>query len=611
MFLRPLLISLALTSPALADGHITKSHGISAFGELKYPANFPHFDYVNPDAPKGGEMSFRGTLASQTFDSLNWFILKGEPAQGLGLIYDSLLVRAYDEPDAVYGLVAESLEYPEDRSWVIYNLRPEARFADGEPITAEDVVFSIETLKSEANPNYRIALAGVASIEALDDHRVRVDFEEGAALRDLAAEVGTMSILPKHYYETVDFTESTLEPPLGSGAYVISDVDPKRSVTYCRNPDYWAADLPVNVGHNNFDCVRYEYFADNTASFEALKSGGYLFHEEFSSLLWATNYDFPALDKGWIIRDVIPDNRPSGAQGYYLNMRRPILQDPAVREALGMMFNFEWSNESLFYGLYGRTDSFWENSNLEASGMPEGEELAFLEEFRDRLDPKVFTEPAVTPTVSSTSKIDRRVLRQALALLNEAGWTTASDGLLRNADGEPLSIELVGSNPGFDRINLPFIENLQTLGVDATYTRVDHAEMEERQENFDFDIAVSRLVLPLSPSTELRSVFGSASVNDPGTFNMAGVADPVVDEMIDRIIEADTRETMTHRVRALDRVLRAKHIWIPNWTKGSHWLAYWDVFGKPDIKPDFDRGDTTWWFDQEKYDALVAEGALR
>ncbi len=600
---------LAATA-AMAEDTIV-SHGISTFGDLKYPADFTHFDYVNPDAPKGGTMSFRGTGASRTFDSLNPFILKGEPAQGIERIYDTLLVRAYDEPDAVYGLLAESLEYPEDRSYVIFNLRPEARFADGVPVTAEDVAFTFETLKTEGSALYQIRLKDVDRVEVLSPLRARVVFAEGASTRDLIAEVGQTEILPRHYYETVAFDAATLTPPLGSGPYVVDRADPGRSIRYCRNPDYWGAALPVNVGAHNFDCFVYEYFTDNTAAFESFKVGQYLFHEEFTSALWATNYEFPAIENGWILRETIPDDRPSGAQGFWMNTRRPNLQDPQVREAISMMFNFEWSNETLFYGLYERTDSFFENSDMEAEGLPEGPELALLEPYRDQLPETVFTEPAVTPIVSSTRQTDRQAVARAGALLDAAGWTVGADGLRRNAAGETLSFAFVFDGPAFERIVLPFIENLKKLGIDARSELIDSAQMEERQENFDYDMTVARFVLPLTPSVELRTLFGSESVNAPGTFNLSGVADPVVDALIGTVLAAESREDLNVAVRALDRVLRAKHLWAPNWHKGSHWIAYWDLFGRPEVKPLYDRGVDYWWYDADKAAALRAAGALR
>lgn len=605
------LIIWATTGLSESHDPTTTSHGISAFGELKYPEGFPHFDYVNPDAPKGGTMSFRGTLASSTFDSLNWFILQGEPAQGLWHIYDQLLVRAFDEPDAVYGLLAESIEYPEDRSWVIYTLREEARFADGEPVQADDVAFTIDTLKAEGNPRWQILLKDVAGAEVLSDLEVKVTFKEEAQFRDLISTVGQLYILPKHYYETVEFERSTMEPPLGSGPYVISEADAGRNITYCRNDNYWAAELNVNVGTWNFDCMRYEYFTDTTAAFEALKAGVYLFHEEFFSALWATGYDFPALDKGWVLRETISDDRSSGAQGFWLNLRKPKFQDRRVREAIGMMFNFEWSNETLFYGLYERTDSFWENSPLQASGPLEGEELAVLEPFRNQLPDTVFTEDAYTPPVSTNRKTDRGLVRQANSLLEDAGWTIGNDGLRRNAEGEVLSLEILDDGPAFERIALPFIENMKLLGIDASWELIDPAQYEQRQEDFDYDVVIGRFSLPLSPSVELNTLFSSDSADRPGTFNLSGLKDPVVDALIEEVIAAQDRETLTVRVKALDRVLRDRLIWVPNWYKGSHWIAYWDVFGFPEEKPLYDRGTDYWWFDQEKYDAFVAAGALR
>lgn len=607
-----LVVSYLAPGNARAEQHqsTVTSHGISAFGELKYPADFGYFEYVVPEAPKGGTISFRGTLASQTFDSLNPFVLVGEPAQGIERIYDTLLVRAFDEADAVYGLLAKQIEYPEDRSWVIFTLREGARFADGRAVTARDVVFTFETLKAEGSPLYKITLKDVAQVTALSEREVRVDFAADAATRDLISKVGQIEILPAHYYETVDFSRSTLEPPVGSGPYVVDEIDAGRSIIYCRNPNYWAADLPVNVGKNNFDCYRYEYFTDTTAAFEALKAGVYLFHEEFFSAIWATGYDFPALDKGWVKREVISDNRPSGAQGFWFNMRRPKFQDRRVRKAVGMMFNFEWSNESLFYGLYDRTDSFWEGSPMQAEGLPVGEELALLEELRDQLPATVFTEPAFVPLVSSTRTLDRTVARAASALLNETEWVFGEDGIRRNADGVALTIRFIDDGPAFERIILPFIENLKAIGIDASFELIDPAQMQQRQKDFDYDMVVARFVLPLSPSIELRTLFGSESVDARGTNNLSGLADTAVDEVIERIIQAEDRSTLNVRVKALDRVLRDRLIWVPNWFKGAHWLAYWDVFGKPAKKPLYNRGIDYWWWDQEKYEKLRELGAL-
>lgn len=591
---------------------VIESHGISTFGDLKYPADFKHFDYVNPEAPKGGTMSFRGTGASQTFDSLNAFILKGEPAQGLGLLYDSLLVGSADEIDSAYGLVAESLEYPPDRSWVTFHMRPEARFADGAPITAEDVVWTFETLRDKGAPTYRIMLADVAGAEALDPHTVRFTFKEGVPTRDLPGLVGGLSILPKHYYATVPFENSTLTPPVGSGQYQVAAVQPGRSIRYCRIPDYWGKDLPVNVGSSNFDCYVYEYFGDNTAAFEALKSGQYLFHEEFFSAIWAKDYNFPALNKGWVKREELPDNRPSGTQGFWMNMRKPQLQDIRVREAIGLMFNFEWSNATLFYGNYERTVSFFQNSPMMAEGLPEGEELATLERFRDQLPPEIFTEPAYLPPVNSAERNnDRSAIRRASKLLDEAGWEVGPGGLRRNAQGETLKIEILEDNPSLERVINPFVQNLRQIGIDASLRMVDSAQMEERQKNHDYDILPGRLVMSMAPSVELRTIYGTQGAAAAGSYNFSGVADPAVDGIIELIVAAKTRAELDGRVKALDRVLRAKQIWVPNWSKGSFWIAYWDVFGRPPAPPEYSRGDAYWWFDQAKFDKLKSEGALR
>lgn len=614
MRILPILASLlaaALALPLAAEGTIV-AHGISPFGDLKYPPGFAQFDYANPDAPKGGTMSFRGTSAAGTFDSLNAFVLAGTPAQGLSRVYDTLLVAAADEAGGLYGLLAESLEYPEDRSWVIFALRPEARFNDGTPVTPEDVVWSFETLRDKGHPYYAIAFAGIEGAEVLDGNRVKFTFKPDAQTRDLPGEVGQMEVLPKHFYAGKDFAKSTMDLPLGSGAYVVDRVDAGRQIRYCRTPDYWGAALPVNRGRNNFDCYVYEYFADTTAAFEALKTGTYLFHEEYSSALWATAYDFPALQKGWVKREEIPDGRPSGTQGFWFNLRREKLQDIRVREAMALMFNFEWSNETLFHGLYKRTDSFWENAaSLEATGLPEGAELAVLEPFRDRLPPEIFTEPAYVPPVWSTRQVDRAAAARASALLEAAGWVVGADGLRRNAAGQTLTVTFLDDNPSFQRIVDPYIQNLRQVGIDARLEMVDAAQMQDRQQNFDYDITSARIPMSLSPSVELRTILGSQGAAAPGTLNVAGIADTVVDQLIEQVIGAMTRPEMEANVRAIDRILRARHVWVPNWTRDTYWVAYWDIFGRPAVQPPYQRNEDFWWVDPVKLKALQDAGALR
>ncbi|MEL7414363.1 MAG: extracellular solute-binding protein, partial [Pseudomonadota bacterium] len=432
------------------EGDIIVSHGISSFGDLKYPADFTHFDYVNPDAPKGGVFS---TWAFGSFDSVTPYVLKGNPADGASGLFDTLLVRSFDEPDSYYGLVAETLEYPEDRSWVIFNLRPEAQFSDGTQITAEDIVFSYNALLNDGRPTYKISFKDVAGAEALDTHRVKFTFKEGSRTRDLPSLVGSIPVFSAAYYADRDFSEDTLEPPLGSGVYLVKSADPGRSIVYSRNKDYWAQDLPVRKGHYNFDELSYEYYTDYTSAFENFKAGEYLFREEYSSAVWGTGYDWPALNDGYIKKEVIPDNRPSGTQGWWFNLRREKFEDPRVRRAMGMMFNFEWSNRTLFYDLYERTNSFWENSTVKAVGRPSEAELALLEPLREHLPEEVFTDEAFVQPVSSDQRLDRSTLRRASRLMDAAGWRIV-DGV-RQKDGEKFEIEILNDSPSFERIINP------------------------------------------------------------------------------------------------------------------------------------------------------------
>ncbi|WP_375259192.1 extracellular solute-binding protein [Citreimonas sp.] len=611
-FVSPLagLPALAQETPA-SSGDTIRAHGVSTFGELEYPADFAHFDYVNPDAPKGGRFT---TWAFGTFDSLTPYILRGNAAEGAALLHDTLLVGNLDEPDAMYGLLAHTVEYPESREWTIFHLRPEARFRDGSPVTADDVVFSYEVLRDDGLPSFRTSLQYVETVEALDDHTVRFDFDTSGPLREVLMNAGGIPVLSRAYYEDRDFADSSLEPPMGSGPYDLKSVDPGRSVTYQRRPDYWAADLPVNVGKHNFDELAYEYFADYTTAFEAFKAGAYLYREEYSSRVWGTGYDFPAVQQGHVIVETLPDGRPAGTQGFWFNLRRDKFQDPRVREAIGLVFNFEWSNESLFYGLYERTDSFWENSpTLQAAGPISDAEAAILEPLRQYLPDTVFTDPAFTPAESSPDDLaDRNALRRAARLLSEAGWEVGADGF-RVKDGQRLTVEVLNDSPSFDRIINPYIENLRRLGIEATANRVDPAESQEREKNFDYDIVTQRFAMSQTPGDELRQIFGSGSVDTPGSVNVAGVSNEAVDRLIRIIAEAESREELTTATRALDRVLRSLHIWVPQWYKGEHNIAYRDVFGRPydDDPPSQGLGTTTiWWWDEQKADALRQAGAL-
>jgi len=607
-----LSIHTGLGSMARAEEAVITAHGISTFGDLKYPAGFAHFDYVNPDAPKGGVFS---TWGFGTFDSLTPYILKGNAAALSTVFFDSLMTGTLDEPDALYGLVAESIEYPENRQWAIFNMRPEAMFSDGTPVTAEDVVFSFEVLRDKGAPSYRVLFKDFEKVEALGTHQVKFTFKPDGALRELPMTAAGLPIFSKAYYATRDFSESTLEPPVGSGAYMLESVDAGRSVTYKRRDDYWARDLNVNRGSNNFDRLSVTYFADYTTAFEGFKAGAYMYREEFLSSLWATAYDFPALQNGWVKKETLPDGRPAGTQGWFYNLRRPIFADARVRQAIGMAFNFEWSNESLIYGIYTRTDSFWENSMMQAEGMPSDAELALLEPLRADLPPELFTEPAFTPEVADPkSAADRKSLRRAGKLLDEAGWAVGADGLRRNAAGEALKIEFLNDSPSFERIVNPYVENLKRLGVDVVATRVDSAQAEEREKKFDFDITTRRYSMSLTPGIELRGIFGSDAADAEGSSNIMGVKSPAVDALIKVIEDAKTREELEVAVKTLDRVLRAMHIWVPQWYKPEHNIAYFDMYERPygmDAPMNGMGEASIWWFNPEKEAALKAAGAIR
>lgn len=587
-------LAAALTATAFAEPR----HGLSAFGDLRYPAGFPHFDYVNPDAPKGGRLSMIGTGALTTFNSLNGFILKGDPAQGLVFLFDTLMVRANDEPDAMYGLVAKTVEPADDRSGVTFTLRPEARFSDGSPVTADDVVNSFTLIKEKGHPSLALTLRDVEKAEALDRHTVRYSFK-GDQTRDLPLVVASLPILSKAYYEKNPFDETTLEPPVGSGPYAVGDFKQGRFISYTRRDDYWAKDLPVNRGRYNFDELRYEYFRDRTAGFEAFKSGTLDLREEFTSKRWATGYTFPAVRQGRVRTETLPDGNPSGAQGFFINMRRDKFADIRVRRALALAFDFEWTNRNLFFGAYRRTESFFENTGMKANGAPPPEEIALLEPYRDRLPESVFGEVA-SPPVSNGSGQDRKLLRQAARLLKQAGWTVRN-GSLRNAGNDVLDIEFLTFSPSFERIIAPYVKNLKILGVKASIRRVDPAQFEQRVKDLDFDITTRRYVLGNTPGPKLRIYWGSATADLNGSQNLPGIKDPVIDALIEKVVRAGTRQEMVTATRALDRVMRAGHYWVPQYYKAKHTIAYWDKFARPAVKPTYDRGIIdTWWYDAEK-----------
>jgi microcin C transport system substrate-binding protein len=593
-----LLVAVAFFLPLSASQAAERRHGVSAFGELKYPADFKHFDYVNPDAPKGGRLATMPVSSINTFNEFNGFILRGDPAEGLELLFDSLMVRAQDEPDAVYGLLAESAEVADDKKSVTFYLRPEARFRDGTPVTAEDVAFTLATLKQKGHPRYQLMLQDVVSATALDPKTVKYDFK-GENVRDLPTHVAMLPVFSKAYYTANDFLKENLDPPLGSGPYEIGDFRQGTYIVFKRRKDYWAANLPVNRGRYNFDDVRFEYYRDRAVGLEAFKAKAYDLREEFTSKSWATEYDIPAVRSGQILKLTLPDGRPSGAQGLFINARREKFADPRVRKALDYAFDFEWTNKSLFYGLYTRTASYFENSDLKASGTPSPAELALLEPFRDRLPPEVFGEP-YTPPVTDGSGRYRPSMRTASQLLDEAGWRL-QDGIRKNAKGETLNIEFLIDDPVSERILGPYSGRLNDLGVKASLRRIDPAQEQERLRQYDFDVVTQRYSLSPTPGPEVRAYWSSDAGRQDGSYNLSGIADPVVDALIDKILTAKSRDELKTACHAIDRVLRAGHYWTPEWYKSVHNIATWDKYSRPAVQPTYDAGILdTWWYDAEK-----------
>jgi microcin C transport system substrate-binding protein len=587
---------------ASADDEI-ETHGLSAFGDLAYPADFHHFGYVDPNAPKGGTFSQIGPSRQfnqnfLTFNSLNSYILKGDAAQGMELTFATLMARCGDEPDAMYGLAASKVRRSADGLTYRFFIRPEAKFHDGTPLTAHDVAFSLTILKAKGHPLITQLLRDFTGAKAADDGSVTVTFAPNRA-RDVPLFVAGLPIFSRAYYATKPFEESTLDIPLGSGAYKVGRFEAGRFIEYQRVADWWGADLPVARGQNNFDIVRYEFYRDREVGFVGFTAGNYLFREEFTSRTWATRYDFPAFKDGRVKRDILPDKTPSGGQGWFINTRRPKFADPRLREALGTAFDFEWTNKSLMWDSYDRTVSVFQNSPMMAQGKPSADELAVLEPFRGRVSDEVFGEPYLPP-VSDGSGQDRALLRKASQLLKDAGCAI-KDGKRALPNGEPITIEFLIDEPTFEPHHMLFIKNLTLLGIDASLRLVDPVQYRARRDGFDFDITVDRLGFSDTPGDSLRSYFSSQAAALQGSNNLAGMADPAIDALIDGIIAAPSRPELITACRALDRVMRAGRYWIPHWYKPSHWIAYWDVFGRPPAQPRYFRGiPETWWYDRDK-----------
>ncbi|MFD1510321.1 extracellular solute-binding protein [Lacimonas salitolerans] len=626
-FVTWMLLGLAaLTLPALAqesDETIIRSHGYSYFGNLSYPPDYPHFTYVNPDAPKGGEISI---AATGTFDSMNPYSRKGRAGRLSWMMYESLLG---EEPSSggsapadvygeSYGLLAERLEYPESKEWVIFHMRPEARFSDGEPVTAHDVVFSHNLLLEQGLPSYAQAVkVRVLDAEALDDHTVKFTFADGISRRSLIDQVGGVPVWPQHWFEETGarLDEPRLEAAPGSGPYMVGSVETNRRIVYERNPDYWGKDLPMNVGRHNFDRIRVEYFGDDTAAFEAFKAGEFTVRPESNSRLWATGYDFRAVRDGWVKLEELPDGTPPTPTGIVFNLARDKFQDRRVREAMSLAYNFEWTNTSLQNDLFKQRHSFTQGSPFEAQGVPEGAELELLQSLGDIVPPEVLTEPVVMAHSSSPERLsDRRNLRRAMGLLDEAGWPVGDDGMRRNADGQVLRADFLlntSGSPTLSSVVETFVQNLQRMGLDARVEKVDPSQYTLRERDRDFDLLYGQYRAFLDTGTGLHQMYGSKEA-EFSLFNPAGLASPMVDAIIDASLMSETEQERDVALRALDRALRWERFMIPVWYNPNTWIASWDQYDHPDELPTYSVGLLDfWWYDADKAEKLRASGALR
>ena len=593
-----LVLVLGSTRLLMADSALS-GHAMTMFDNEtpKYTATFPHFDYVNPTAPKGGTLRL---AVDGTYDSFNPFIPKGNAAS-TGSV-ETLLVNSADEPFTAYGLVAETMEWPADRTWVIFNLRPEARWHDGTPITADDVVWSFETLVAKGLPFYRYYYSAIDSVEALSKHRVRFNFKESGN-QELPLITGQLPVLPKHYWETRDFSATTLDPPLGSGPYRIQKFEAGRYIVQERVTDYWGADLPVRRGMNNFDIIRTAYFRDATPIRLAIKAGDIDFRLENQSKAWADDYNVAVVDKGLLNKEMVPHRQPTGMQAFVMNTRRTLFQDSKVRQALGYAFDFEWSNRTLFNGQYTRTSSYFSNSELASSNLPEGEELTLLEHYRSRIPDTVFSHAYNVPVTDGSGR-PRDNLRKATALLKDAGWTVRDLKLVNKATGVPFRFEVLLSSKAFERIVLPYTQNLKQLGIEAKIRLVDQTQYIERYRQKDFDMLVAVWGQSETPGNEQREYWGSDAADSAGSRNLAGIKDPVVDELIELLVKSESREQLNVRTRALDRVLLWGHYVVPHWHIRADRVLYWDKFSRPATPVRSGVMTSRWWYDTQKAAAL-------
>ncbi|MFD2228650.1 extracellular solute-binding protein [Alkalimarinus sediminis] len=588
-------LSLAATAQQNSPDGVqptTPKHGVAMHGDVKYGADFEHFDYVNPQAPKGGTV--RRSVISNSYDSFHPFVLKGVAAAGVRhYLYDTLTVQSEDEAFSQYGLIAEKIEMPEDRSWVIFHINPKARFQDNHPITAEDVIFTFNNLIEHGAPFYKAYYGDVSEVSQITEYQIRFDFKNNKN-RELPLILGQLPVLPKHYWETRDFSKSTLDKPLGSGPYKIKSYNTGRSISYERVTDYWAKDLPVNKGQYNFDEIIFEYYGDQTIALEAFRAGQYDFIVENTAKNWATAYSGDKFDKGLIIKEAVEHKQPVGMQGFIFNTRRDIFKDPKVREALSYAFDFEWTNKQLFFGQYKRTNSFFENSELASTGLPSNDELAILNTFKGQIPDSVFTTAYRAPSTDGSGNI-RKNLRTALKLLKEAGWTIQNKKLVNSKTSQPFEFEILLYQKSFERIIHPFTKNLEKLGIDAKIRLVDTNQYIGRVREYDYDMFIMTLSQSNSPGNEQRDYWYSTNTNIPGTRNYIGVSDPVVDQLVDMIIAAPDRKSLVTRTKVLDRILLSKHLVIPQWHLPKQRIAYWKRLRHPEVFPKSGVNFDTWW----------------
>ncbi|NIY73619.1 ABC transporter substrate-binding protein [Marivivens donghaensis] len=601
----------AFASQAFAQDERIITHGISTYGNLVYDdPDFEHLDYVNPDAPKGGEIS---VWMAGGFDNMNPYATQeGTPGYLSSMMYESMLVGTADDPDGAYCYLCTTMEYPESKDWVIFHLRDDVEFSDGTPLTAADIEFSFNLLLEQGTESYRYGVSKmIDTVEVIDDQTIKFTFNPDAPRNGLIEQMGATSIFSKKWYEETGarLDEARFETSPGTGPYTVGSYEVNHQIIYERNRDFWGEDVPLNIGRNNFDSIRVEYFADTNVAFEAFKAGEFTFRQENSSLSWATAYDFPAINNGWVKKEALDKGNVPSATGFVFNLTKEKFQDPKVREAISLMFNFTWTNDNLQYGLFSQRESFWQGTDLQANGVPEGRELEILESVSDLIEPSILTDEVTTPHTSGDSQLDRRNLRQALALMEEAGYVSGPNGMLEK-DGQPLTLEFLGYAPTIERVVAPFIDNLRRLGVDAEWNQIDSVQYMERTRSFDFDMTLDGYNVGLIEGESLGQRFGSDGAGD--VFNPAHYSNPAVDQIIEIVKNADSYDEMTAGVRAIDRIMRKDLYVVPVWYLPNYWVAYYDMYEHPDPLPPYDLGYLDfWWYNADKGQALKEAGALR